>query len=71
LDDGPEPVQGQPDEPQKLPEPQPKPALEEDKKPRVGLVLFSPLDLVSDGLPDKQAHRISQKHKSNPLLRVF
>jgi hypothetical protein len=45
--------------------------LEEDKKPRVGLVLFSPVDLVSDGLPDEQAHHISQKHKSNPLLQVF
>jgi hypothetical protein len=63
---GPEPVQGQPDEPQKWPEPQPEPTLEEDKKPRVGLVLFSPIDLISDRLPDPQAHRISQKQSTFP-----
>jgi hypothetical protein len=41
------------------------------ESPKQAWRFFSPVDLVSDGLPDKQAHRISQKHKSNQLLQVF
>jgi hypothetical protein len=41
------------------------------KSPEQAWRFFPPIDLISDRLPDKQAHRISQKHKSNQLLQVF